>query len=104
MNCLVRINSTTIMSTGGSSVLTSDDGMVENTDRTRETSFYNSDKDTWTEGPKMNLPRHGHSCALMTFFNPSSGTTVKAVVVAGGNLNEPSSVEGLRVDLLEEVL
>jgi hypothetical protein len=76
MNCLVEINSTTLMSTGGSSLLNSTDGMIGN-NRTTETAFYDSANKKWTRGPRLNVPRHGHSCATMNFKNPTTGQAEK---------------------------
>ena len=76
MNCLVEINSTTLLSIGGSSLLPPNDAAIENT-RTTETAFYDSASKKWTQGPRINVPRHGHSCATMNFKNPTTGEAEK---------------------------
>ena len=73
-HCLVRINETLAIVTGG---FTSNNMATNN-------SFYYQISDsslmTWTLAQSLILPRHSHSCGLLT-----SAKAVPIVVVAGGD-------------------
>ena len=82
-HCLVKINETTAIATGG---FTSNNIATNN-------SFYYQISDsspmTWTLGQSLILPRHSHSCELLTSTN-----AVPIVVVAGGDTdNDDVSTE-----------
>ena len=63
-HCTVYINSTMFMVIGGS---TSD------SDASDKTYYFNSEKQTWTEGPKLLHGRNSHSCGRIKTNNEASG-------------------------------
>jgi hypothetical protein len=71
-HCLVSLNDTTILLIGG---------WVGHWTGSKATFYYNTDHETWTEGPSLITGRAGHSCAL--FKSPQDGTT-DTVIVTGG--------------------
>ncbi len=85
-HCLVKINSTTLLSIGGS----------EDGGPTSKTSFYNVEKNSWTSGPSLNIARTGLSCGILNWKNPDTNQIEKVIVAAGGS--QISTVELLLVD------
>ena len=73
--CLVKINTTTVLSVGG----VTDRGQVS-----RETFFYDLISDNWSPGPALNEARSGHGCALLRWTNPDTDQVEPVVVTAGG--------------------
>jgi hypothetical protein len=78
-HCSVGVNATTVMVIGGR----------QNRTSSSATYFFNTDKNTWTEGPKLKQARQGHSCGRVR-----NQKEQYSLVVAGG-FNGPllSSVE-----------
>jgi hypothetical protein len=71
-HCLVALNSTTILLTGGR----------KNWSRsTMDVYYYHIDQHSWTKGPPMNTNRHGHSCAM---FKSALHDNADVVAVVGG--------------------
>ena len=58
-HCIIRINHTHLMATGGETEDTT----------TSKTFFFNIPKKKWESGPQLNLPRKAHACTLDEFFN-----------------------------------
>jgi len=84
-HCLVKINSTTVLSIGG---YYRSRGFFNSHD---STYFYNAQINKWTPGPPLIKPRSGSSCAILEWKNPKHNKFEKVVVVAGGDKN--STVE-----------
>ncbi len=82
-HCLVRINETTAIATGG---------FMSNNMATNNSFYYqisDSSQMIWTLGQSLILPRHSHSCGVLT-----SAKAVPIVVVAGGDTdNDDVSTE-----------
>ena len=92
-HCTVEINSTTLLSIGGSAA---NGGTI---DPISNTYFYNVEENLWTSGPSLNIARTLHSCAVLNWKNPSTNQHEKVVVAAGGD--QLSSVELLFIDGIE---
>ena len=75
-HCLVKINSTTLLSIGGA------EGSVY--DSVPNTYFYNVQDNQWITGPSLNTPRAGSSCEVLNWKNPETNKVEKVVVAAGG--------------------
>jgi hypothetical protein len=88
-HCTVNINSTTLLSIGGTI-----DGTVY--DAIPNTYFYNVQDNQWTKGPTLNTARAGSSCGVLNWNNPETNQMEKVVVVAGGYFS--NSVELLFLD------
>jgi hypothetical protein len=76
INCVAKINSTTLMSIGGSKYDLS-------SKYTGETNFFNVIQNKWVAGPQLTIPRVFHACAVMNWKNATSGIIEKVIVVAG---------------------
>ena len=74
-HCMVRINESTLLSIGG---------YGSNMGYSALTYFYNSNSDTWFEGPNLNVQRCKNACGILNWFNPDTDQAEKVVVVAGG--------------------
>jgi hypothetical protein len=90
-HCLVKINSTTLLSIGGVQ-----SGGVANTNLYQQeenpslkievpnTYFYNIQDNQWTEGPTLNTARGGLSCGILNWKNPETDQFEAIAVAAGG--------------------
>jgi hypothetical protein len=85
-HCLVSLNETTVLLIGGF--------LADNT-VSKATLFYNSDHQTWTEGPSLITGRAYHSCAL--FKDPQQGH-IDTVIVTGGGMNYEASTKFFYLD------
>jgi hypothetical protein len=81
-HCLVSLNETTVLLIGGN--------LADNT-VSKATFFYNSDHQTWTEGPSLINGRYYHSCALLK--NTLLGHTDIVIVTGGTNDGDLASTE-----------
>ncbi len=77
-HCIVKINSTTLLSIGGS-VIRGNDAPIS------KTSFYNVEENFWSTGPSLNIARAGLSCGILNWNNPETNQIEKVVVAAGGD-------------------
>ncbi len=66
MHCMVKINNTMLMQIGGT-VDASYSGATEST------YLFDVIQNKWIPGPKLNVPRINHSCAVMIWANPNTG-------------------------------
>ncbi len=70
LHCMVKINKTMLLLISGT---------VDNTYAgiTEDTYFFDIIQNMWTSGPKLNIGRRYHSCAVMNWMNPKTGTPEK---------------------------
>ena len=73
-HCVAKINETTLISMGGYS----------SGPDVRETYFYDSLTNTWTQGPSFVDGRNGPACGVLNWVNPNTGEEEKVVVAASG--------------------
>ncbi len=73
-HCFLKLNHTLAISTGG--YTDTDTGKMI----TDKTLFYQIDKDEWSIGPDLNMPRIKHSCGVLRL-----NVTVEVLIVAGGD-------------------
>jgi len=88
-HCMVKINSSMLLLIGGVLQYAPDDA-------SSSTYFFDVLNNQWITGPQLNSERFDHSCGVMYWINPDTGTTEHVVVVAGGidkNWDTLSSVE-----------
>jgi hypothetical protein len=52
----------------------------------KKTFFFNTDHNTWTDGPSLTIGRDNHSCAL--FKSPQHGHTDTVIVTGGYGLGD----------------
>jgi hypothetical protein len=92
-HCLVSLNDTTALLIGGQG---GSDGTFSV--NSKATFYYNTDHNTWTDGPPLITGRGGHSCAL--FKSPQHGNTDTVIVTGGynGNLDYLASTEFLNLE------
>jgi hypothetical protein len=69
-HCMVKINNTMLLQIGG----TIDFSYAGTTDKTY---FCDIIQNKWISGPKLNAGRIHHSCAVMNWINPNTGTPEK---------------------------
>jgi hypothetical protein len=69
-HCMVKINNTMLLQIGGSI-----DGYYSGT--TENTYFLNIIQNKWIPGPKLNVGRVDHSCAVMNWMNPNTDSVEK---------------------------
>jgi hypothetical protein len=86
-HCLVKLNETTILMTGGGSK-----GWQSQYNR-NSVYFYNIDAGVWTQGPNMLHARRAHGCSL--FYNPANCYKPTVVVSTGWNGQYLDSTEFL---------
>jgi hypothetical protein len=86
-HCLVSLNDTTVFLIGG---------VLSDYTSSKATFYYNTDHQTWTEGPSMYTARDEHSCAL--FKSPLHGYTDTVIVTGGLNSQYLASTEFFNVD------
>jgi len=92
-HCMVKINNTVLYAIGGTK--------TDTASSTRKTYFFNLLENKWTSGPQLGISRSYHSCGIMNWINPATGTKEKVVIVAGGmagNYSLLASVELLFLD------
>ncbi len=86
-HCMVLLNETTVLVVGGHNA---------ETPYSNETYLLDSDTGVWSEGPRLNIGRHDHSCGRI---RTDSGSLEKRVIVVGGyNESFLSSVEVLNTE------
>ncbi len=73
-HCVAKINETTLISMGG----------IKGPN-VRETYFYDSTANNWTQGPSFIDGRNGLACGVLNWVNPDTGKEEKVVVAAGVN-------------------
>jgi hypothetical protein len=86
-HCVAKINETTLISMGG-----------YGEPITRDTFFYDSITNSWTQGPSFAIGRNSPACGVLNWVNPNTGDTEKVVVAAGGS--QLNTVELLFLDNL----
>jgi hypothetical protein len=69
-HCMVKINNTMLLQIGGSI-----DGYYLGT--TDKTYFFDIIRNEWIPGPKLNVGRIYHSCAVMNWMNPETDSVEK---------------------------
>ncbi len=69
-HCMVKINNTMLLQIGG----TINDSYTGTTDKTY---FLNIAQNKWISGPKLNVGRVQHSCAVINWVNPKTNTVEK---------------------------
>ncbi len=69
-HCMVKINNTMLLQIGGT-VDATISGITENT------YFLNIVQNKWISGPKLNVGRIDHSCAVMNWMNPDTDSVEK---------------------------
>ncbi len=74
-HCLVKVNNTMLISIGGSN----------SPNATGKTNVFDVLNNKWTSGPQLINLRYRHSCGVMNWKNPATGSLEKVVVAAGGN-------------------
>ncbi len=70
-HCMVKINNTILLQIGGTVNNSYYSGITENT------HFFDIILNEWIPGPKLNAGRIHHSCAVMNWINPNTGTPEK---------------------------
>ena len=90
-HCLVKVNNTMLISTGGRI----------NSDYSGNTNVLNVLDNTWTPGPQLRDPRSEHTCGVMNWKNPDTGSQEKVVVVAGG-VGDPGFVLSTELLFLDQ--
>jgi hypothetical protein len=78
-HCIVKINSTTLLSIGGKEYEYKLAAYPSN-----NTYFYNVQVNKWTPGPSLNIPRSALSCGILQWKNDETNQLEKVVVAAGG--------------------
>jgi hypothetical protein len=84
-HCLVSLNDTTLLLIGG---------ILKEGTYSKATFFYNTDHNTWTEGPSLIIGRYEHSCAL--FKSPKHDHN-DTVIVTGGFNNVDGSLTSTKL-------
>jgi hypothetical protein len=69
-HCMVKINNTMLLQIGGT-IDNFESGTTENT------YFFDIIQDKWIAGPKLNVGRIYHSCAVMNWMNPETDSVEK---------------------------
>ncbi len=92
LHCLVKINNSMLLQIGGSYYST----------QTGKTYFFDINENKWLPGPTLKQPRQFHSCGVMNWINPETGTEEKIVVVVGGN-DEGSDRKGVELLYLNDL-
>ena len=87
-HCAVLINATTVMLIGGS---TSHDSDASDYRYSKKTYLFNSENESWSEGPTLISGRNSHTCAKIKKSSQSSQYSI--IVVGGYNGWSMSSVE-----------
>ncbi len=90
----MRISITQLLVIGGS------DAWYSYGRETGETYFYDVTNNEWSKGPTLKTARNSHSCALLSYVNPSTKVDERIVVVVGGTSKRRNldSVELLFLD------
>jgi hypothetical protein len=70
LHCMVKINNTMLLQIGG----TIDNIYPGTTDKTY---FFDIIQNKWIAGPKLNVGRIAHSCAVMNWMNPNTDSVEK---------------------------
>ncbi len=70
IHCMVKINNTMLLQIGGTV-----DSTFQGT--TQNTYFFDIILNKWTSGPKLNIGRIEHSCAVMNWMNPETDSVEK---------------------------
>ena len=78
-HCIVKINSSTLLSIGGKEYEYSLAAYPSN-----NTYFYNVQANKWTPGPSLNIPRSALSCGILQWKNSETNRLEKVIVAAGG--------------------
>jgi hypothetical protein len=86
-HCLVSLNDTTLLLIGG---------RLQGGTYSKATYYYNTDHNTWTDGPSLTIGRDDHSCAL--FKSPQHGHTDTVIVTGGFDGGELASTEFLNLE------
>ena len=94
-HCMIRINESMAMLTGGLGVNETQDNLLTR-DYAKLTYFFNFDTEEWTPGPAMNQGRNGHSCSSFEM----NGSTI--LVVASGSLPHMPHIELFNVSNVDE--
>ena len=81
-HCTVTISNSLLMSIGGN-LNTNIGGNGGVFDVTGNTYFFNVNENNWVVGPSLKSARAYHSCGVMNWKNPNTGSQEKVVVVAG---------------------
>ncbi len=85
LHCMVAINESTLLLTGGTS--------NEDSNSKFKSWFFDLGSEVWTEGPQMQYEHYAHACGK---FTDSQGSDV--VVVAGGLSSSDFYIEVLYMD------
>jgi hypothetical protein len=86
-HCLVTLNDTTVLLIGGEPADLS---------HSKATFYYNTEHQTWTEGPSLITGRFYHGCAL--FKSHQHGQTDTVIVTGGWNREALATTEFLNLD------
>ena len=89
-HCMVAKNDTVLLSIGGANPI----GV------TSKTYFFNAEMNQWSPGPDLAAPRYRHSCAFVTWNNPTDGQSEQVVVVVGGHESYDHTTTLSSVELL----
>jgi hypothetical protein len=70
-HCMVQVNSTTVMAVGG----------FQNDNLSGNTFYFNTEIQSWTQGPALKMSRHSHRCGRI---RKSQNSNEMSIIVVGG--------------------
>ncbi len=68
---------------------------------TGKTYFYDTTNNKWSKGPTLKTAQSSHSCALLSYVNPSTKVDERIVVVAGGT-SKPRNLDSVELLFLDD--
>ena len=84
-HCTILVNATTILLIGGN----------VDYESSSKTYFFNSESETWTEGPSLNTARFAHACAKI--MRDENGSRDEFSIIIVGGLDEDEYKESVEV-------